>query len=180
MSIRPWGFALLVSLAILPLGARGEEPDATVDEPPTATVEEEPMPTAGPDASAPLLHGTLELSLRDAIQMGLENNLDVQVERYSPMIAGFDASAAWGAYDPTLFAEAAYSDSKTPNSFAITGVNESIVRSTEASAACGGSATRHRVTGQLNGGRTTTNRKAEFSAPLHSAGDRRHQPVPAI
>jgi hypothetical protein len=33
--------------------------------------------------------------------MGLENNLDVQVERYSPMIADLDVTAAWGAYDPS-------------------------------------------------------------------------------
>ena len=47
----------------------------------------------------------LELTLEDAIRMGLENNLDVQVERYAPMIAELDVTAAWGAYDPELFAE---------------------------------------------------------------------------
>ena len=63
--------------------------------------------------------------------MGLENNLDVQVERYAPMIADLDLTAAWGAYDPELFAEVLYSDSKTPNSFAITGVTTNVNRSTE-------------------------------------------------
>jgi outer membrane protein TolC len=81
--------------------------------------------------SGPLLHGTLELTLQDAVRMGLENNLDVQVERYAPMIASLDVTAAWGAYDPELFAEGYYKDSRTPNAFALSGVDTTVTRSTE-------------------------------------------------
>jgi outer membrane protein len=64
---------------------------------------------------SPMLHGTLSLSLADAISMGLENNLDVQVQRYNPIIAGYDEGIAWGAFDPELFSEFSYRDVKTPN-----------------------------------------------------------------
>jgi outer membrane protein TolC len=64
---------------------------------------------------APMLHGKLELSLADAIQMGLENNLSVQVSRYGPLIAGYDEGVAWGAYDPELFAELGHADSEQPS-----------------------------------------------------------------
>jgi len=157
MSVRLTWFVLLVSLALPPLTAGGEEPTET----------------SGAEASPPpLLHGTLELSLSDAIKMGLENNLDVQVERYSPMIAGFDATAAWGAYDPTLFAELAYNDTKTPNSFAITGVTRSIVRSTEGFGGLRGilPITSTEFSGQFNGARTTTNSTAELLSPRYDSG----------
>jgi outer membrane protein TolC len=72
---------------------------------------------------APLLHGRLELSLEDAIRMGLENNLSVQVERYSPIIAGYDEDIAWGAYDPTLFAEFGYADTRIANTSIIAGLS---------------------------------------------------------
>jgi outer membrane protein len=83
-----------------------------------------PKPEAGANAqlhqpapgdTGPLLHGTLELSLEDAIKMGLENNLDVQVERFGPMIAEFDEKAAWGAYDPEAYAQMFYRDQRDPS-----------------------------------------------------------------
>ena len=70
-------------------------------------------------SSSPLLHGVLELSLVDAIRMGLENNLSVEVERYGPILAGLDEEIAWGAYDPELFGEFGYSDVKSPNTNAL-------------------------------------------------------------
>ncbi len=122
--------------------------------------------------SGPLLHGTLELALEDAIRMGLENNLDVQVERYAPMIADLDVTAAWGAYDPEAFAELLYSDSKTPNSFAITGVTTNINRSTEGFGGLRGilPITSTRFSSQFNGGRGTTNSVAEVLSPRYDSG----------
>ena len=52
------------------------------------------------------LHGNLSLSLQEAIEMGLKNNLDLEVERHEPLIAAEDAEIAWGAYDPELYADA--------------------------------------------------------------------------
>jgi outer membrane protein TolC len=63
--------------------------------------------------------------------MGLENNLDVQVERYSPLIAEMDESIAWGAFDPTAFAEFGYLDSKTPSANALSGTEQVISRRTD-------------------------------------------------
>lgn len=63
---------------------------------------------------APTLHGKLGLTLADAIAMGLENNLDVQIQRYGPLIAYYDSQQARGAYDPELFGDVGYSDNETP------------------------------------------------------------------
>jgi outer membrane protein TolC len=66
---------------------------------------------AGPASeTSPLLHGKLEISLAEAIRMGLENNLGVQVQRFEPLIAGLDEDGAWGAYDPELFGEVGFED----------------------------------------------------------------------
>jgi outer membrane protein TolC len=69
----------------------------------------------------PTLHGELALSLADAIRMGLENNLNVEVERYTPYIAFEDVEQAWGAYDPELFSEFAYRNVQLENSFSLSG-----------------------------------------------------------
>ncbi|MDX1383982.1 MAG: TolC family protein [Thermoanaerobaculia bacterium] len=69
------------------------------------------------DPSAPgaaTLHGKLRLSIADAIKMGLENNLDVEVSRHDPPIAWEEYRAAWGVYDPELFAEGGYESRETP------------------------------------------------------------------
>ncbi|MBW2269738.1 MAG: TolC family protein [Deltaproteobacteria bacterium] len=60
------------------------------------------------------LHGELQLSLADAIAMGLENNLNVEIQRHAPLIAHADHQYAWGAYDPVFNAEFGYSDEETP------------------------------------------------------------------
>lgn len=105
---------------------------------PAPAIESEPEPEVtlpervpAPRAQAPMLHGRLGLSLEDAIKMGLENNLDVQVERYSPLIAGKDEQIAWGAFDPTAFAEFGYLDSKTPSASTLSGTNQVIDRKTD-------------------------------------------------
>jgi HAE1 family hydrophobic/amphiphilic exporter-1 len=80
---------------------------------------EEPGDTApppGPAATvpAPTLHGQLALSLQEAIGMAIENNLDVQIARFDPLIASEDAIAAWGLYDPRLFGEYGYGYREIP------------------------------------------------------------------
>lgn len=40
------------------------------------------------------------LSLAECIRIALEHNLDVKIERYSPELAGYGVSLAYGAYDP--------------------------------------------------------------------------------
>src|SRR6266446_4216176 len=43
------------------------------------------------------------ISLQDVIQLTLENNLDLQINRYDATIPLYALRAAYGAYDPTLF-----------------------------------------------------------------------------
>jgi outer membrane protein TolC len=79
---------------------------------------QEQAPTGYP---GPMLHGKLELGLAEAIGMGLENNLDVQVARYDPVIAATDAQGSWGAFDPTLFTDFNYHDRTEQNANVIFG-----------------------------------------------------------
>ena len=58
-----------------------------------------PGAIAGP-TNVPL-QGELPLSLQEAIALGIENNLDVQIARFDPLIATEDATTAWGYYDPS-------------------------------------------------------------------------------
>jgi outer membrane protein len=42
------------------------------------------------------------LSLQDALQLALEHNLDLQIDRYNPQIALFTLKGAYAGYDPTM------------------------------------------------------------------------------
>jgi outer membrane protein TolC len=198
---RSWSVVLLAALALGSLGVLGEQPDEnlppeetpapaeTAPEPPSPAIEEpapapepvspppeeapEERPTATPLTTGPLLHGTLELSLQDAIKMGLENNLDVQVERYAPMIAELDFTAAWGAYDPELFADAYYKDLHTPNAFALSGVDTTINRSTpEGSGGLRGILpfVSTQYSAQFSGSRKTYNSSIQLLSPEYDSG----------
>ena len=70
---------------------------------------------------APTLHGELRLSLAEAISMGLENNLGIEIERHAPLIAHEDYEAAWGSYDPIWNAEFGYSDVEDPTANVLLG-----------------------------------------------------------
>jgi len=78
-----------------------------------------PAPTTPSPIAAPTLHGNLALSLQEAIEMGLENNLNLEVQRHGPLIAEEDAVIAWGAYDPSFYGDTHYLDSETPNAVAL-------------------------------------------------------------
>lgn len=69
---------------------------------------------AATGAPPPTLHGELALSVSDAIAMSIENNLDVEIARFTPLIADLDHTAAWGAYDPSFFASTEYSRTESP------------------------------------------------------------------
>lgn len=59
---------------------------------------------------------TLRLSLREAIEQGLQNNLGVQIQRFNPLIAEEDMRIAWGAYDPIWESELGWNKERLPNS----------------------------------------------------------------
>ena len=65
------------------------------------------------------LTGDHEISLAEAIALGLRFNLNVEVERYTPLIAQQQSEGAWGAYDPNLSADVGYAAERTPNTFSL-------------------------------------------------------------
>ena len=106
--------------------AASAQDDPAPDEQNPVDVTPEPEPGPTPDRGAagypqPTLHGELALSLADAVRMGLENNLNVEVDRFTPYIAYESVEQAWGAYDPELFSDFAYQNIQLENSFQITG-----------------------------------------------------------
>jgi len=80
------------------------------------------------------LHGELGLSVEEAIAMAIENNLDVEIARFTPLIAEFDHTAAWGIYDPNLFGSLDYSSRETPVATALQATNLTIERKTSGTA----------------------------------------------
>lgn len=114
---------ILATLVAGPTAA-AEEPPA--EEPEQAEIEAAtPQPGNGPPNS-PSMHGELRLSLADAVRMGLENNLDVEIERHGPLIAGEDAEIAWGAYDPELFSEFGYGSIEDPTANVLIGSDQNL------------------------------------------------------
>jgi len=51
------------------------------------------------------------ITLEECVQLALQHNLDIQIQRYNPQIALFNLRAAYGAYDPSFFAAAEHGDS---------------------------------------------------------------------
>jgi outer membrane protein len=91
-----WTWLILVaaSLATLaqtnaPAGANAQTPDTAQYAAPA------PAPTNAPGK----VRG---LSLQDCIQLALQHNLDLQIDRYNPDIAKFTLWGAYGGYDPTF------------------------------------------------------------------------------
>jgi outer membrane protein len=68
--------------------------------------------------------GTLYLSLNDAIALALENNIDVEVQRYSFLINGSQVRSAEagpnGSWDPTLTSNFNWQHSSSPSTNAVT------------------------------------------------------------
>ena len=54
------------------------------------------------------------LTLRDAVEKGLQNGLALDVQRYGPYIANEVLASALGAYDPELYSDYLYSSTDTP------------------------------------------------------------------
>jgi outer membrane protein len=70
---------------------------------------------------SPSLQGKIDLSLRDALSLGLENNLVIAIQRHTPLISHQDYRTAWGTYDPTFDAEFGYADNENPTSNQLAG-----------------------------------------------------------
>lgn len=70
-----------------------------------------------PTSSAAQRTAGQPLSLDQAIALGLRNNLDVEVNRYTPYIGELTAESAWGAYDPTFNGNVTYNNLVARNTF---------------------------------------------------------------
>ncbi len=57
------------------------------------------------------------LALEEAIQLALQHNLDVQIERVNPQIARFNLSGLYGAYDPTFSVQLEQRFNSSPGGF---------------------------------------------------------------
>lgn len=60
-----------------------------------------------------LTAGVREVSLDECIQMALQHNLDVQIQRFSPWLARYDLKIAYGGYDPAFSAAGTHDYSKS-------------------------------------------------------------------
>ncbi|MBI2925865.1 MAG: TolC family protein [Verrucomicrobia bacterium] len=58
------------------------------------------------------------LSLRECVELALEHNLDVQIERYNPELARVFLQGAYGVYDPVFNVRATHDSLKSPALFA--------------------------------------------------------------
>ena len=95
------------------VAAPGQEPSGGVHD----TNLDDSTPWGGSDGN------TLKVSLADAIALGLENNLGIQVQRFDPLISEEDMSIAWGAYDPVWASELGWDEDRSPNSFTLNGAS---------------------------------------------------------
>lgn len=108
------------SLAVLFLTAQSgiafaESAEASAED---GTLYVSQFPTATTGDLAPGAHIIGEgqaLSIAEAVAFAIQHNLDVEVERYGPMIANADRDGAWGAYDPRLSVDGRYDLQKSPN-----------------------------------------------------------------
>ena len=58
---------------------------------------------------------TSQLSLDEAVRLALEHNLDIQVDRYNPVISEYDRRALYGYYDPTFKAKLGHEENNRPS-----------------------------------------------------------------
>lgn len=143
-------FVSLVALLALGGAARAADPD-----PPASA-----MGVSSPGSE-------MKLSLAEAIALALENNLDVEVQRFEPLISGEQEMEAWGAYDPELFSEFGYASNKNPNAF---GLNQQAVSLDKLTDGFGGFRGLVPYLGsqysfQFNGQRATTNSTVQSLSP---------------
>ena len=59
-------------------------------------------------------NATRSLPLRECVERALANNLEIQVERLQPTIAGWGVVASQAKFEPTLGGELRYADSQSP------------------------------------------------------------------
>ena len=64
-----------------------------------------------------------KLTLADAVEMALKNNLEIEIERTNPAIARLSIKNALGVFDPTLHYQPGFENRNTPTSSSLQGAN---------------------------------------------------------
>lgn len=73
--------------------------------------------SAQAQASSSTTPATRSLSLRDSIQLALEHNLNLQIERYSPQIALFALESSYAYFDPVFEMNGGENFNRVPSGF---------------------------------------------------------------
>lgn len=131
MSIRPGIFArkmAAITLAVacaLPAAAQTPAPQTPAQTPAQAPTSQ-PIPTR----TVGLEPGKLvRWTLRDAVILALERNVDIEIERENVKLAQFDIDSARGVYDLVASSTLNYNPNKRPNAFVFSGTSNNFVQS---------------------------------------------------
>jgi len=66
---------------------------------------------------------TRQLTLENCIQIALEHNLDVQIQRLNPQVSRLTLRADYGAYDPSLSVSGGHGSTVSPSGITSQGIN---------------------------------------------------------
>jgi len=116
-SLLPWLMLGGVVLCHTPL-ALAQSEDAIVSEAMAAAADPASLP-ADLQPGARIVRDGRPLGIAEAVALSIQNNLQVEVQRYEPLIAEADSEGSWGAYDPTVSADVAYDITKSPTTFSL-------------------------------------------------------------
>ncbi len=109
---RPWcgGVLLLLMSSVLTGQLLHAQMSSSTQQP---TAQQDPPPVQPPvDLPQDATERVLELSLEDAIRLALQNNLDIERERFGPQIARTEVEEERAAFDPVIGLEATLSQTK--------------------------------------------------------------------
>ncbi len=129
------------------------------------------LPAFGQDDPASASSEVLELSLSQAIERGIEHNLDVAIERFNPIAADLDYSAAWGAHEPVANGQFNTSSRATPTASALQAGNSQTSRFTGGDVGVGGVLPKLGWTYELSylGQRNTSDSSIQTLSPEYKA-----------
>ena len=88
--------------------------------PAAAQIQPPPAPPPVDQASGPVR----QLTIDEAVALGLENNLNLRVERINPQLQDANIVQARSAFSPNLFGQFNYNNADTPPSSLLTGTRE--------------------------------------------------------
>lgn len=74
-------------------------------------------PPAAPAAFQPPATGSRALSLQECLELALQHNLDVQIERVNPEIERYNLSLVYAGYDPGFTLQYTHRDSTDPGTY---------------------------------------------------------------